>query len=512
MVSPIVATAYGFFHGKTDPLSCARLDHTGMVVAQFVALLALLAAGFFLWRRMTLAHAFRTCLALTVLLVVVIGGLWLWFTPEHPSEATGGFYPHIYLLFIGALLAVALFSRLLAHIMFSGFEAAPTFRNALACEDLLRNERIPPDVSNLRLLSALINGVTSNPLHFFLLPSFVAFIAPTNWLWWIVPSFALVSIILVMYGSLSSRWEQMLVYVQRWFLVGSPLVMSLAVILISMLRLLGVQYVSTVLDAAPVGVLFIFIVMMYVAFWFFEYWVNRWVGEEMLAVLGADRKLSPSYVRCPFEPGWDAPWAGVAGRVVALHGTGRFVAQGWFERKHPAPGERQKDHAFTTYGFVELFDALGASQEKGDDFAHDIRRRVHLYFTLVNILLIASALGLFYWHLNWSRPLAVEPMVRASAILPEQVSDAQLQAQARETGDSLRRRLLEQSAGAEALARGCGFGWRYTCGGVHGRGARRHGADQPREGCGVAERGVGWRSLRRGVRQPLRHFERGQSG
>ena len=446
IVAPIVATAYGFATGKTDPLSCARLDHPAMVVAQFVALLALLAAGFILWRRMSLAHAFRTCLALTVLLVVVIGALWLWFTPEHPSEATGGFYPHIYLFFIGALLAVALFSRLLAHIMFSGFKAAPTFRNALTCEDLLRNERIPPDVSNLRLLSALINGVTSNPLHFFLLPSFVAFIAPTHWLWWIVPSFALVSIILLMYGSLSSRWEQMLVYVQRWFLVGSPLVMSVAVILIAMLRLLGVQYVSTVLDAAPVGVLFIFIVMMYVAFWFFEYWVNRWVGEEMLVVLGADRKVSPSYVRCPFEPSWNAPWAGVAGRVLALHGTGRFVAQSWFERQHPAPGERKKDHAFTTYGFVELFDVLGANQEKGDDLAHDVRRRVHLYFTLVNILLIAAASGLFYWHLNWSRPLAVEPMVSASAIAPEQVTDAQLQAQARETGDSLRTRLLQQSA------------------------------------------------------------------
>jgi hypothetical protein len=147
-----------------------------------------------------------------------------------------------------------------------------------------------------------------------------------------------------------------------------------------------------------VGVLFVFIVMMYVAFWFFEYWVNRWLGEKMLGVLGADQELSPSYTQCAFEPRWDAPWASAAGRVVALHGTGRFVAQGWFERKDPAPGERPKDHAFTTYGFVELFDVLGANQEKGEDFAHDIRRRTHLYFTLVNILLIASAVGLFYWH------------------------------------------------------------------------------------------------------------------
>ncbi len=441
----------------------------------------------------------------------MIGALWLWFTPEHPSEAAGGFYPHVYLLFIGALLAVALFSRLLAHIMFSGFKAAPAFREAITCEDLLHNERIPPDISNLRLLSALINGVTANPLHFLLLPSFVAFIAPTDWLWWIVPMFALVSVILLMYGSLSSRWEQMLVYVQRWFLVGTPLVMSIAVILLALLRLLGVQYVSTVLDATPVGVLFMFIVMMYVAFWFFEYWVNRWVGEELLEVLGAERPVSPSYVKCAFQPGWAAPWASAAGRIVALHGTGRFVAQGWFERRDPTPGERPKDHAFTTYGFVELFDVLGVNQEKGEDFAHDIRRRVHLYFTLVNILLVASAVGLFYWHLNWSRPLAVEPMVRASAILPEQVSDAQLQAQARATGDTLRQRLLEQAAlqRPSLVVAASGGGTRaavYTAVALEGM-AQINRA----QGCGVAERCFGRRRLRGGVRQPLRHAARRES-
>ena len=127
---------------------------------------SLFVGGLVLWRSLGIVHSFRTCLALTVLLVVVIGALWFWFTPEHPSEATGGFYPHIYLLFIGALLAVALFSRLLAHIMFSGFNAATAFREASLCEDLLHDERIPPDVSNLRLLSALINGVTAESAAF----------------------------------------------------------------------------------------------------------------------------------------------------------------------------------------------------------------------------------------------------------------------------------------------------------------------------------------------------------
>jgi hypothetical protein len=245
----------------------------------------------------------------------------------------------------------------------------------------------------------------------------------------------------------------MIVYVERWFLVGTPLVMSMAVIALAILRLLDVQYVSTVLDATPVGVLFIFIVMMYVAFWFFEYWANRWVAEELLEVLGADKAACPGYVHCDYSPGEigpgeTPPWASTSGRVIAMHGTGRFVAQGWFERAHPALGERAREHAFTTYGLVELFDVLGARQAQGDDFSHDIRRRVHLYFTLINFLLIASAVGLFLWHLNWSRPLAVEPMVNASAIKPELVSDAQLRAQARQTGDALAARLLAQ-AGAQ---------------------------------------------------------------
>ncbi|HET9865210.1 MAG TPA: hypothetical protein VFP37_17345 [Steroidobacteraceae bacterium] len=446
VIAPVAATAYGLRYGETDAMGCTRLEHPGLVVAQFAALLLLLAGGWGLWRGFGRAHALRTCVALLVLLAAVIGALWLWFTPAKPSEAAGGFYPHVYLPLLAALFAVALAGRLLAHIMFSGFGASHEFRAAMAHQDLLRNERTPPDVSNLRLVSAFINGVTANPLHFALLPAFVAFMAPTDWLEWLVPMFALVSAILLMYGSLSSRWEQMLMYVRRWFLVGTPLVMSLAVILLAVLRLLGVQYVSTVLDATPVGVLFIFIVMMYVAFWFFEYWINRWLGEQLLEVLGADRHACPGFVKYDFQPGDTQPWASPEGRVIALHGTGRFVAQGWFERRQPTGDERPREHAFTTYGMVELFDALGERVANGSGLAHDIRRRVHLYFTLINMLLIAGAIGLFLWHLNWSRPLAVAPMVRASAIKPEQVSKAELAAQARATGDTLAQRLLAQAA------------------------------------------------------------------
>src|SRR5262245_56969515 len=99
VVAPIAATAYGLRFGETDAMSCARMAHTELVVAQFVALAVLLAGGWWLWRSFGKAHALRTFLALSLLLGLVIGALWRWFTPPQPSEAVGGFYPHVYLLF-----------------------------------------------------------------------------------------------------------------------------------------------------------------------------------------------------------------------------------------------------------------------------------------------------------------------------------------------------------------------------------------------------------------------------
>ncbi|MHB1060245.1 MAG: hypothetical protein ACYC0F_20475, partial [Rhodanobacter sp.] len=453
VATPVFAIAYAFHTGESDPLSCTRLDGKRLVVAQFAALGVLLAGGWFIWRRLGKSHGFRACLGLSLLLGAVITVLWWKLAPPNPSEAAGGFYPHIYICFVAALLVVALIARPLAHAAFYSFPQKECFRAAMTSEDLLSDRRDPPDISGLRLLSALINGATSHLLHFLLLPSFVAFIAPSNLLWPLTFIFTGVGWVLLLYGSLSTRWAQMLVHVQRWFLVGAPLVMSILVITLAILRLAGVQYVATVLDATPVGVLFIFIVMMYVAFWFFEYWVNRWIGEELLELLCDKPKCDEGFTPCAYVPGKeDKPWAKVQGRYIALHGLGRFAALGWFERKDPAPGERKREFAFTTYSFNELFVALGRRQKNGEEIARDVRRRVHLYFTFLNGFLIVAAVGLFLWHRDWSRPLAVEPMVDARVATDDMVSNAAVQAAAPAPVDPLGERLLAQAgAGRPSL-------------------------------------------------------------
>jgi len=448
--------ALGLFTAEADPLACARMQHPLPAAAQFVVLALVWIGAFFIWKRIGTLGSFRAFIASTLLLGAGLAVLWWFFTPHAPlmySEAQGGFYPHVYMIFVGGLMGIALLARPLARRLLSRVDGAAVFRESLKSRDLLELRTDKPDVSGMRLLSAVVNGITGHLLHFMLMPALVVFIAPANLVWPFFWGAVFVSAVLLTYGSLSSRWAQMLVYVQRWFLVGTPLVLSIMVILLAALRLKGVQYVATVLDATPMGVLFIIVVMVYVAFWMFEYWINRWAAERLLGMLSDDVTLREGFVTCPYQlPAGEPPppdpqvvTGEERGRYLALHGTGRFVAQGWFRRNRPGPQQSELDDSFATFGLVELFETLAAGPGGGAEVAKEVRRRVHLYFTFINMSLLAAAVGLWFWHQNWTRPLVVHPMVDAVTIKPEEVSDAALRAKAIREGDGLAKRLQLQA-------------------------------------------------------------------
>ncbi len=413
IILPLVTTSATLGLIPLDPATCTQVPNKHLVYAQLAAFTLLLAGGFFIWRQWGARRSVIVFFASTGLLVAVIAALWTQFTPVQPSEAAGGFYPHVYLVVLGILLGLAVLARGLAWLMFRNYpaDARKTFTDALGTEDLLHDEREQPDVSWLRLGSALITGVVSHLMHFMLLPAFVAFIAPSTVLWWLTLLFAGVSLVLLMYATLSKRWEQMLIHIDRWFLVGTPLVVSAFVIIIAIARLKNVQYVTTVLDATPTGVLFIIIVMLYVAAWFFEYWINRWLADELLGVLGEREQARKGWLSHRFEsdPRDEPPWAEANGRYLALHSTGRFCALGWCS-------DDPRRVAFTTYSFAELFYALGGRTEQGIDMAHDLERRIMLYFNTLNVVLIIAMF--FAWRAAIPLPLAVKAMVNVQAVQP----------------------------------------------------------------------------------------------
>jgi hypothetical protein len=424
LVAGSVLTALPFFTmaatliaGKPEAALCERSATAGAVLWQVVAWVAVLSTGAILWRTRKDAGevpGWKLFVSIAVVWLVGVALLWGVLAPAAASEAAGGAYPHSFGVIVAALVLVAGIAWILARWIFRAVPAAmrEAFRKQLGRTELLHNERPDPDVATFRLWAAFVNGVLYHPWHFLLLPSFVVFMAPTALMYWLAAGFAVVSAVLLMYGSLSTRWEQMILFVTRWFWIGTPRIVSLAVIATALMRLWGVQYVATVIDAAPIGVLFVIVVMTYCALWFFEYWTNRWAAERLLALLDPRNRAAVTFLDYPYVPAEGvAPKVLADRRILAIHGTGRFCAHGRFERDDPIEGERPVEFAFTTYGLRELFEVLAPSDNP--EYAHEIARRVRMYFALVNAILVVSAILLYLWHRDWARPLAQQPMVRA---------------------------------------------------------------------------------------------------
>ncbi|MEP7247828.1 MAG: patatin-like phospholipase family protein, partial [Gammaproteobacteria bacterium] len=331
---------------------------------------------------------------------------------RNATEANGAPYVHVFAVLALALTVLVLVAQALAWWCVSRVtpQLLEVFRSKMRSVELLRDDRPDPRLTHTRLISAFVNGITYNPLHFLLLAAFGALFSSTKWLWATTTAFAVVAVFLIMWGSLSSRWEQFIQLLDRWFLSGTPLVVSLAAIVIGVLRLMDVQYVSTILDAAPFGTLFVTLVMAYTGLWLMEYWINRWLGERLLWVLGAPHPRSGYWV---YGPPLSKNDGGIPmrGQVLALHGTGRLAVHGWYWRRDAAAGKSVRDIAFITFGYIELFDLLAKVSDP--DCANNIRRRVRLYFNAVNIVLLLMVFGFLALRGTWNKPLAQDNVVSA---------------------------------------------------------------------------------------------------
>ena len=287
------------------------------------------------------------------------------------------------------------------------------YRGALSTTELFPGSRQDPDVSSRRLIAALATGIFYHLAEFFLLPSFFALMVPTRFLAWTFYGLCAVAAWLLMLGNFTSRWQAMVSQVRRWFLVGTPLAVSIGVIALAILRLCKVQYVATVLDAAPFGVIFVWIIMAYALLWWFEFCINRTVAAELIAIVGDEDDARSGYLKyVPDKVPEDQLTVQLRDRVIVAHGSGRFAALGWFFDKDTHLPEA----AFQTFDLVELFQRL--TPNSLSDLWHDLRRRIGCYFLVVNaaVILVLGA-GAYYYGYG-DRHNTVTAVITAPATPP----------------------------------------------------------------------------------------------
>jgi hypothetical protein len=352
---------------------------------------------------------------------IILVALVHWFLLAGPStrEVSDLPYRHVFAFWAPCIAAVLLLAPNVVKLVFpaerpaapGGGTAAPAdpndlrtesvrFRQWLAATELFAN-RVEPVLSWRRLFFALIYGPAYHPLHLLLIPAWAALVASPQWLYLSVVLALVFSSLLLVWGNVSVRWEEMNVHINRWFLSGAPLIVSVLVVALAVMRVLQFDYISTILDALPFGTIFGMIVMTYMLFWFSEYWMNRVLAVRLLRILGSGGdELAITYP----HPDPVAPDIRVAqeGRFVVLHGTGRFIALGTW----PPPAGGQPAVAFNSFYFTEVFSRLGELARTDDErtYPRDIERRIGNFFFSLNIAMAAVTvcfLGYYAYNHNF---------------------------------------------------------------------------------------------------------------
>jgi hypothetical protein len=450
----------------SDPHVCVVEGGNRFAFARFIVCVAAVAAFGVIASYARASSTIVYWQAIILGLVVLVH--WLFLAPAGVREADDLPYRHVFGLWAPAIIAVLVLAPWLARRIFGTVppDDCRQFQQWLRETELFVNRR-DPELTGRRLFHAFIYGPAYHPLHLLLIPSLVALVLPPESLYaWTFFAFA-VSVLMLVWGNISSRWDQLNVHIERWFLRGTPFFVSLLVIVLAVLRILQVDYISTLLDALPFGTIFGLIVMTYVLFWLVEYWMNRIVIAELLRVLGSG--TSDVYTRYAPSPGiptdpQDPIRVRRAGRFLVGQGSGRLVAVGTIgDLDAPAPDAAtaaanapaapantpaapagaatdtrppRAVAAFEGYYLADLFARLGERAHTLKERARviDINHRTGNYFFFLNLLLIVVTAGFItvfavrYLSNNGTRPVvettapppAAEQLIDLSGLLLQQ--------------------------------------------------------------------------------------------
>jgi hypothetical protein len=358
-------------------------------------------------------------------LILLSVGLIQWFILSTASTraASGLPYRHLFLVAAPSIAFVVALAPWWARYNFRSLsdetkdkKIKDHFHNSFPTKELFL-QPVDPPLSGRAIVYAFAFGPAYHILHVLLFPALVAIAVPGDWLYPAVLLAFLFSVLLVVWGNMSPRWQQLNIYIARWFLSGIPLLISLFVMVIGILRLGGVDYVSTLLDAIPFGTVLSLVLMYYVLFWLAEYWMNRAVALELLRILGEVEK--ETYVSYPTNFGPHPPELHVdlQQRYLASHGTGRFIALGNVELAK----QDRACRAFQSYGLTETFEQIDGDKTK----VANIVARTGTYFVGLNIAMFAVAGGFLAYFVWQHRDVAIKPVVSESREAPaaEQLVD-----------------------------------------------------------------------------------------
>ena len=361
----------------------------GIGIASVAVAWTFLIAGTFLFREK------RTFWFQIVWMLGLCGLLW-WVAGPDRTAATHAIHRHVLLVFIPAVIVpTAVLAKLLAWLLVRRLrdDRKADFRERLRSTELFQSPDYP-EISFLGLLRGFFSVPLYSLLSFLWLPAFllIAVFQPG------APVFAKTLVAAAVWLAILTllvfhpRLDAVNVMLRRSLFTGGQLVVSIVVIVLGLGRLFDIQYVSTVIDSRYQLPLVLIIACAYAYFWFFEYWINRVVCEELIGILHdatkATRERQQSgKIGYPIENSKIATSVSKENRVLQIHGGARFVAVGI--------NRYSGKENFQFYEKLQLFQHLvatasGDQKTRALEAMADLSARMRFYFSSLNLLILTG--------------------------------------------------------------------------------------------------------------------------
>ena len=322
--------------------------------------------------------------------LVVALSLAVWFFGKGFTQASGGLYRHYYglLASIAVLIAVPLAAWLRRRKLFVLPDGIiKKFKDNFDAESVVARSGSKSGVWDV--IGAFILAILRTPLHVITPIAFVVLgVSPDHLKFWAILTAAF-SLILFARSSFDPERDAFFRFIHRTFLTGGSLIVTLAIVIFAVLRLAGVQYVTTILDAGSRITIFAYIVSAYALFWLYDFWVN----QAILDLLGIPDRLKPKF------------------GSVQRHGGGRIVVT----------ADSGRNRVFEPGTLVRRI-AVTAPESEKTELRREASRAEQRFRTFAIICLAVFGIVLYLTGLHLHK-LKQEPALAASDVAAEEAND-----------------------------------------------------------------------------------------
>jgi len=334
----------------------------------------------------------------------------VWLLGADHRESEDAMYRHAFIpafvlltftLLVGALLAEGLFRR-----------DAGVFARHLRNVELFfspRDNYVP--MSRSAFARSLVTTPLYHPLQLLLPAALVGVLVADRELMQIGMAMMLGCFWFVLAAAaVHKRLSAMTTIYREMFLVGGQLIVSIGVIALAAARVFQEPYITTLVESGPGSLnerIVFYIIAAYVFLWFHEYWLNRVLAEQVVALFrGRGDRTAGARIKYPVRSQVVDTKVLPKGRTLQAHSGGRFAVVG------TAMTPDYRGPAWNFYRREELIDAVmnrstllaqlpRRAALKALQQADAIKQKLRFYFAVLDVLLVLTvlAIGWHFFHL-----------------------------------------------------------------------------------------------------------------